>query len=141
MVNRPIKFRAWNKNGRMFYWDMLKNDTPLFGPLTDKTKEVFAVMQFTGLLDKNGKEVYEGDVVRIPKYETRWKNGEPDFDWRVFKVIHNHYVYAFENSVIYTPFSSYDASTLEEWELEVIGNVYENPELLTGLDEDGDRHC
>ncbi len=70
------------------------------------------VGQFTGLHDKNGKEIYEGDIVRC--WGGEYCQGYWEFD-KTF-VIKN---------------TSYDIIMLEESEhIEVIGNIYENPELL-----------
>lgn len=86
-------------------------------------------MQFTGLLDKNGKEIYEGDVVRIHNYSTKW-DSEPQMDWRVFSIVYNKCTWSLQNSKIYTPLADYDTNTLEPWDIEIIGNIFETPELL-----------
>jgi uncharacterized phage protein (TIGR01671 family) len=121
-MKREIKFRRWDTDEKYMYYDRPFHMSGRF--------DRFIYMQYTGLKDKNGKEIYEGDVVRIANYNENWKHGEPEFDWRVVEVIHNKYVYALENSVIYSPFSSYSGNTLEEYDIEVMGNIYENPELL-----------
>ena len=69
MINREIKFRAWkidwkNKNlkqnqGRMIQWKDIKDD---FTDILIKTS-YFILMQYTGLKDKNGVEIYEGDIL------------------------------------------------------------------------------
>ena len=60
---REIKFRAWSINGkRMVWWDeMSKNPHGLLRYLT--WNDMYVLMQFTGLHDKNGREIYEGDIV------------------------------------------------------------------------------
>lgn len=94
---RKIKFRCWFEN-EMYYWDMLKADSPCLDYL--KNAEI---MQFTGLHDKNGKEIYEGDIVHIPY--NRLGNVEVKFERGQFNVV------------------SYDIKRLT-----VIGNIYENKE-------------
>ena len=70
------------------------------------------IEQYTGLKDKNGKEIYEGDIVKAGGriYEVAWF--EKDGGWFCFR----------ENDSVYTP--------LYHLKGEVIGNIHENPELL-----------
>ena len=68
--------------------------------------------QYTGLKDKNGKEIYEGDIVRHAT------------DEGVYKVI-------FEDGGFYVKnLFEYDFQAINEYPLEIIGNIYENLELL-----------
>jgi uncharacterized phage protein (TIGR01671 family) len=92
------------------------------------------LMQFTGLTDKNGREIYEGDLVR---YEGKsWKNESDGFLARIdWDAEHT----SFTGRLVDTS-GAFDPSSqaaegrigLYVWikEIEVIGNVYENPELL-----------
>lgn len=75
-------------------------------------------MQFTGLHDKNGREIYEGDVCRFDVREGGV--GEPAYHGLIGKVGFSFGCYTIGD------FSSHYCN------LEVIGNVYENPELLEG---------
>jgi len=86
--------------------------------------------QLTNLDIGKDIEVYEDDIVRIHNYDQRWKHGEPDFDWRVFRVVRNQHVWAFENKAIYMPCSNYDTSTGMPYEISLIGNMFDNPEVL-----------
>lgn len=74
--------------------------------------------QYTGLKDKNGKEIYEGDIVKIDcptmKMQGKIFYSEDGADFRIYDEIED-----FEENLWY----------LQE-EYEVIGNIYENPELL-----------
>ena len=75
------------------------------------------LMQYTGLKDKNGKEIWEGDVVKFPRQW--WTHGDKEFHIEEIK---------FGNGT-FSFFNSGDWS-VESDEMEVLGNIYENPELL-----------
>ena len=92
-----------------------------------KQKQPIELMQFTGLLDKNKKEIYEGDVVnyeiKLPK-EILYKKGivKWDEDWASFAIydkINDNFAQESDWVKIYNS-------------IEVIGNIYDNPELLKG---------
>lgn len=71
-----------------------------------------SIGQYTGLKDKNGTDIYEGDIVRHAT------------DEGVYKVV-------FEDGGFYVKnLFEYDFQTIDEYPLEVIGNTYKNPELL-----------
>lgn len=115
---REIKFRAWNKLGdEMMFQKGLRHLA-----LAEFEMESNLIwMQFTGLKDKNDKEIYEGDIVS--DYNNKLKSCIR-FEGSMFIVCNDDY----EDS--YVPL--YDFCNCEAWceELEVIGNIYENPELI-----------
>ena len=143
---REIKFRAWNLDKRKF--EDLSNIAiaPEDGKLlrANETDEfiyetgAFELMQYTGLKDKNGKEIYEGDIVKFHAFieggglsgshETDY-NGKGIIEYRddgMCFVINAKSPY--ENKNI--DWLVQDTSNFGEECFEVIGNIYENPELL-----------
>ncbi|MCD6473673.1 MAG: hypothetical protein J7K47_02020 [Thermoplasmata archaeon] len=91
----------------------------------------FILMQYTGLKDKNGKEIYEGDIVKIY---------DEDFDGnieiiKIAKVVFKNASFFLEPALDEGSFIYTLSAELEYWdiggcEIEVIGNIYENKELL-----------
>jgi len=118
---REIKFNFWVKSIKEIWrWERVKMEHPFQIFFLD---EDFIPLQYTGLKDKNGKEIYEGDVFKFhPSKE--WKGTEPDNPCFVFWAdslsAFMFYVGTPEMSTLLPPSES----------IEIIGNVHENPELL-----------
>jgi len=121
---REIKFRAWDKRCNVMLYPDKEN--PSWVIL--KHKEMFDIielMQFTGLKDKNGKEIFEGDVLKIHDVkgitadficEVCWS--EKELSW------------SFKEGLLWKrPTESMWAWILDK-KLEIIGNKFENPELF-----------
>lgn len=135
---REIKFRAWipkggleNKDypkvGLMFFWDEFTGLGNSVGAHRGKMYET--VMQYTGLKDKNGKEIWESDIVSVDyKKQPYFDNyvGQIDYDRGGFWCV-RHNGYGGEGA--YLPGLTDDKLTFRP-ELEVIGNIYESPQLL-----------
>jgi uncharacterized phage protein (TIGR01671 family) len=119
-MNREIKFRAWQDN-QMLIQPMSGNygSGRFFGFLYEDTK----VMQFTGLKDKNGKEIYEGDI--LPKEWSEYIPDNSDFDKGIVKFHEGVFYLDFKNSKTILANHINNAGYIE-----VIGNIYENPELI-----------
>lgn len=125
------KFRAWTEEGEAMYYDVypFKDDTLFLSYDEIAFDEVpasdFIIMQSTGLKDKNDKEIYEGDIV---KYKSGWKTFTEEVAYNNnfggFGVMDADadIIFTFGELLVHISLSS----------LEVIGNVYENPELLEG---------
>ncbi len=114
---RILKFRQWNPSDKAFhYWGYTDEDDTFISPIYGESQ------QFTGLLDKQGKEISEGDIIlgkRLDRYTTEIGNGEQ----RVAVEYYEAGFYPFADSEDNEPYPKPD-------EVEVIGNIYENPELL-----------
>jgi len=127
MGTREIKFRAWNpKIETMVYsFDRLEG----FWHYVNNAKDIdgFELMQYTGLKDKNGKEIYEGDIILIHHMHPKWDGKESR--WQI-TTQETAWGYAFDWEHI----SGYECSIHvmegDPCNYEVIGNIYENAELL-----------
>ncbi|HEM4977751.1 TPA: hypothetical protein U1186_000544 [Streptococcus suis] len=131
------KFRAWNtfhnKWVKHFYitengliYNMQQPHRDLIGAVPIE-KSGLVVMQSTGLFDKNGKEIFEGDAVVV--YDEL-----NEFESEVYEIVYSQDNLAW----IFYDNKSHDfylISTCTWDELEIIGNIYENPELVEVLND------
>jgi len=106
---REIKFRAWQPiTMRMLSWEYLLAHQTMMCQFLDPDLKF---MQYTGMHDKNGKEIYEGDIL---------KSTQKNYCLRM--------QVRYDNGCFYPVGTFNILGWSEEWE--VIGNIYENPELL-----------
>ncbi len=123
---REIKFRAWDKiskPNRMKTWVQLQaqynNISQVFN------SEGFELMQYTGLKDKHGKEIYEGDLCKSYNgyiQEVIWR----DNSWMYKMEVNKTYQGEAYVEIVY---SSMGDTSHRNFGDEIIGNIYENPEL------------
>lgn len=114
---REIRFRGWDGT-RMTDWDDIRQTAGLHWWLFESVEGV-TLMQFTGLRDKNGKEIYEGDIVGPLGFNTSISNGVIEYGNGRFYAKPTHG----ENWLMNAEAAAEHA--------EIIGNIYETPELLT----------
>lgn len=114
---REIKFRKWHKElSDMTFWDGSKERNQLFWHTLVEYPNMYQLMQFTGLKDKNGKEIYSKDVIKQGDSIYRVEMCIGGFECIVLKEL---------KSGGYIEGSTYDFSVLSEKHCEVIGNIYE----------------
>lgn len=117
---RDIKFRAWNHDSkRMSEVFDLTDDIEWY----KDERPCYDLMQFTGLTDKNGKEIYEGDILAT---ENDGKDGADEWKEEIIGAVDWDNQYA-----QFTNMPSNDDESIYSLEyVKVVGNIYENPELL-----------
>lgn len=122
----PIKFRVWNTKKKMFFHQ--KNDQRLDLVLEyyELNKHVEYPQRYTGLKDKNKKEIYEGDILRTDigrEYENDWEVIFKNAQFSLIDSKRESDSYGVYTRNLYTGISSMD-------KFEIVGNIYETPELL-----------
>ena len=148
---REIKFRAWIKpeedgeEGLLIYSDTLSDFIMVSNggkfsvvfDMEDYLKEdEFELMQYTGLKDKNGKEIYEGDIIILESDELKEFLNEPmrlkygdicKVEWSKTNLA--YYLMPINEDVEEQQMDYFGAWSGWNW-IKVIGNIYESPELL-----------
>lgn len=131
---RSLKFRAWTgmemeyrviagQIGAFYVEGLDPKDSACISPFNTKYFEPTPIMQFTGLHDKNGNEIYEGDIIRIflrrHMEDSVFANAEIRYEGA-----------AFWFSAPKVGFTDCNWHFYNQDDREVIGNIYQNPELL-----------
>jgi uncharacterized phage protein (TIGR01671 family) len=122
-MDREIKFRAWDTRRKNMYPNLTIQR--LMGNLFTarelrKKIEDLVWMQYAGLKDKDGKEIYEGDIVKW--FDDLGENSQPfvvEFDEAHF--------------ILTVPNEKLEGWSLDGKKIKVIGNIYENPDLFGRL--------
>ena len=120
-MKREIKFRGKDLRGQWQYGDLIHNDeTDLLirQGCINSFIENETIGQYTGLKDKNGKEIYEGDILG--------KEGSHNcvVEW-------NNTLAHFQGTWANMPITACDIHTIVQYDYKVLGNIHDTPELLT----------
>jgi uncharacterized phage protein (TIGR01671 family) len=126
---RDIKFRAWHKYQKTMLYDLYLDFQGNIGIWNYEETEIkfidrsdcLVLMQYTGVKDKNEVEIYEGDMVKVV-FEKKELIGKVEYD--------SHNTAFFVRGKAINCILGWHASGYISNCIEVIGNIYENPELL-----------
>jgi hypothetical protein len=130
--NRVFKFRAWDGESMSIINDYPAELWPVLLS-SGEDRGVWQVMEWTGLLDKQGKEIYEGDIVEAwsqgahARFEVVWRQeGHPCF------ILYP----AWQNGEFWHMHGSQESDGTFRDDLKIIGNIFETPELSPTRDSE-----
>ena len=138
---RVIKFRAWDTEaGKMIYtpnetphdatketdcyyigWTSLTGTWQMYCESNGRIRDIDNLMQYTGEKDIDGREIYEGDIINI-------RGGSKDGELAEVQFHHAEFELHFEDDTA-------DNLAYGIYNLKIVGNIYETPEILKGAGE------
>jgi len=143
---REIKFRCWDSDrNKMWVLEGTKKgeyrdgDGTNWFPLRElaSPSSYYTFMQYTGLKDKNGKEIYEGDIAKYEGYYSGYTCEKCNYSKKKDAIIiikwskeKTCFIYEIVGKWDEFPFTAWDGDEKTNKKIEVIGNIYENKEAI-----------
>lgn len=132
-MSREIKFRVWDKKNKKYrelvVYDVANGKVVVRFPIETLLKGDYILEQYTGLKDINGKEIYEGDTIEVFSTDEYVMGFEG-----IYRVYFDNSWLSYQMYKVQSSYSSITETFEPEMStnIEVIGNIHENPELLGG---------
>jgi len=144
-MNREIKFRGKRVSDNKWIYGLLNQHQSKLRITTEKIEypthsdpaggwfytesevDPETVGQYVG--EVCGIHLWENDIIKITNLKETWRS-EPQFDWRVLRIEYNRFVWSLKNYYLYMPLGEMDEDCTYTYEMILLGNIHDNPELL-----------
>lgn len=131
---REIKFKVWDEHYKKMRDNLPIANSDLKNLFSQMLQGHLIPLQFTGVLDKKGIEIYEGDILKVKFFDK--ENAEANEEYTAI-IQYSEFNFGFELLEINGGFVESEFWNYKElWSFEIIGNIYQNQELIKNYEKD-----